>query len=140
MQPRSFKQQFLLSLENDELRKFDLEEYEIENGVIYTTMLQLDDDDIPYMAQFVFYKEDELADVMVMKPIKYWDTLETYRIVNHFNGENRFIRMLTQENLVCVRGNVWKEEGVDALWDMFFLAARAAGGYFGGFETAEECE
>lgn len=140
MQPKTFKQQFLESLESEELGKFKLEEYEDEDGVTYTTMLQLDDDDIPYMAQFIFYKEDELADVMVLKPIKDWDTLETYRTVNQFNSENRFVRMLTQEELVCIRGNVWKEEGVDALWDMFFLAARAAGGYFGEFETAEGCE
>ncbi|MBE5906321.1 MAG: hypothetical protein E7277_05940 [Lachnospiraceae bacterium] len=141
MQPKTFQEQFFESVKSEEFAKLELERYEDEEGIcVYSSMMEVDEEDIPYLAQFFFYEEDELADVVIAKPIKDVDSLETYRLMNEFNADNRFVRMVTQEGMLCVRGNVWKEEGVEALWDIFFLCVRVAGGYFSEFESDVDME
>ena len=135
MQPKTFREKFLDSLEDERFADFHFEEFEDEEAYIYSMMVELETDDVPYLVQFFFFEEDELADLMISKPIKKWDSLTNLRKVNKFNSENRFICMMTHEQMLSVRGHVWKEEGVESLWEMFFYCMEVAENHYCEFES-----
>ncbi|SFQ16454.1 hypothetical protein SAMN02910358_00951 [Lachnospiraceae bacterium XBB1006] len=136
-----FRDEFEMILNRDDFKELEFDHMdgsEVADNPdvdVYTTLFEVEEDDVPYLAQIVFEPEDLVADVCIAKPIKHFLSVEVLRKVNAYNCESRFCKLSTEEGMLSLKASLWKAEGVEALMDMLFMCMDSATETFPEFES-----